>query len=101
MNMFYKPPVQGRAECNALEQNYQNCIVQKALKDRITSNKCNLDSVLFFHLECPRRVSEYDDAHEFRRKFKDFFSLNRAMIEASKEAYDDIEPIRKEIRKET
>ena len=61
MNIFYKPPLQRGDECEALEDNYMNCLVQKALKDRVLTNKCVLDSILWFHLECPKAAAKFDD----------------------------------------
>ena len=72
--MFYKPPLQRLDECLILDENYMNCLMQKALKDNVMVNKCVLDSVLWFHLECPKHVAKYDDPLEFKRKFRNFFS---------------------------
>ena len=78
MDTFYKPPQQRYDECNALEENYMNCMFQKALNDRVIVNRCVLDSVLWFHLECPKAVSKFDDPLEFKRKWRDFFSQNKS-----------------------
>ena len=75
MNIFYKPPLQAKLECDGLEDNYINCIVQKAIRDNVLVNRCNLDSVLWFHLECPLRLQEFDNPNEYKKKFRDFFSL--------------------------
>lgn len=48
--------------------------MQKAMKDRVLNNKCVLDSILWFHLECPKYVAKYDDPNEFKRKFRNFFA---------------------------
>ena len=60
------------------EENYMNCMLQKALKDRVTVNRCNLDSVLWFQLECPRHHAKFDNPIEFKRKWRDFFAITRS-----------------------
>ena len=45
MDYFYKPPLQRTDECTALETNYINCLMQKALNDNTKKNYCKLDSV--------------------------------------------------------
>jgi hypothetical protein len=35
MDYFYAPPLQRDDECAALEDNYMNCLMQKALKDKV------------------------------------------------------------------
>lgn len=55
-----------------------NCLLQKALKDRVFNNRCFLDSVLWFHLECPKEVEKFDDPIQFKRKFKEFFGEIRS-----------------------
>ena len=84
MDIFYKPPLQRPDECKALEENYMNCLMQKALKDRVTTNKCVMDSILWFHLECPKDSAKFDDPTEFKRKFRNFLSLQKAMAELVK-----------------
>eukprot|EP00343_Euplotes_focardii_P000539 CAMPEP_0205803520 /NCGR_PEP_ID=MMETSP0205-20121125/6210_1 /ASSEMBLY_ACC=CAM_ASM_000278 /TAXON_ID=36767 /ORGANISM="Euplotes focardii, Strain TN1" /LENGTH=85 /DNA_ID=CAMNT_0053071753 /DNA_START=129 /DNA_END=386 /DNA_ORIENTATION=+ len=32
-----------------------------------------MDSILWFHLECPKWAEKFDDEVEFKRKFKTFF----------------------------
>ena len=64
-----------------LEENYMNCLMQKALKDKITVNRCVLDSILWFHTECPRAASEFDDPVEFKRKFRNFFASNKSIAD--------------------
>ena len=81
MDIFYKPPLQRQDECEALETNYMNCLVQKALKDRVLTNKCVLDSILWFHLECPKSVAKFDDKVEFKRKFRDFLAIQKTHAE--------------------
>lgn len=84
MDIFYKPPLQRPDECKALEENYMNCLMQKALKDRVTTNKCVMDSILWFHLECPKDSAKFDDPTEFKRKFRNFLSVQKAMAELVK-----------------
>ena len=81
MDIFYKPPMQRADECKALEENYMNCLMQKALKDKVLVNRCVLDSVLWFPLECPRAFGKFDDPVEFKKKFRDFFSQNKSIME--------------------
>ena len=82
MDTFYKPPTQKDSECRVLEENYMNCMFQKALNDKVIVNRCVLDSVLWFHLECPKRASAFDDPLEFKRKWRDFFSQNKSIADA-------------------
>ena len=77
MDLFYKPPLQRHDECEALEENYMNCLLQKAMRDRVFNNRCVMDSILWFHLECPKNASKFDDPIEFKRKFRDFFAQTR------------------------
>ena len=74
MDFFYKPPIQRRDECEVLEDNYMNCMLQKAMKDRVFNNKCVMDSILWFHLECPKARDAFDDPVEFRLKWRHFFA---------------------------
>ena len=85
MDTFYKPPMQRQVECKALEENYINCLFQKSLKDKVIVNRCVLDSVLWFHLECPKAASKFDDPIEFKKKFRDFFATNKSIAEATKD----------------
>ena len=55
--------------------------MQKALKDKVLVNRCVLDSVLWFHVECPRWVDKYDDPIEFKKKFRDFFAQNKSIYD--------------------
>lgn len=48
MDYFYKPPAQHPLECKALEKNYMNCLMQKALNDNVQANKCFLNNVSSF-----------------------------------------------------
>ena len=81
MDLFYKPPLQRPDECMALEENYINCLLQKAMKDKVLTNRCVMDSILWFHLECPKAVAKFDDPQEFKRKFRDFFADTRTAAE--------------------
>ena len=78
MDQFFKPPLQRPDECATLEENCINCLLQKALKDRVKNNRCVLDSVLWFHLECPRAAAAFDDKFEFKRKFREFFAVQKS-----------------------
>ena len=57
MDFFYKPNSARPDECKVLEENYTNCLLQKSLKDRVMNNKCVMDSILWFHLECPKQAA--------------------------------------------
>ena len=81
MDQFYKPPLQRPDECKVLEDNYLNCLLQKALKDRVTTNKCVMDSIIWFHLECPKAAAMFDDKFEFKRKFREFFALQKSYLQ--------------------
>ena len=81
MDLFYKPPLQRPDECAALEENYINCLLQKAMRDKVMTNRCVMDSILWFHLECPKAVAKFDDPLEFKRKFRDFFADTRTAAE--------------------
>ena len=86
MDMFYKPPMQRKVECDALEKNYMNCLMQKSLKDKVFVNGCNLDSVLWFHLECPRASGQFDDPIEFKKKFRDYFANMKSVRDARQQS---------------
>eukprot|EP00345_Euplotes_harpa_P008978 CAMPEP_0168354302 /NCGR_PEP_ID=MMETSP0213-20121227/23817_1 /TAXON_ID=151035 /ORGANISM="Euplotes harpa, Strain FSP1.4" /LENGTH=209 /DNA_ID=CAMNT_0008366181 /DNA_START=13 /DNA_END=642 /DNA_ORIENTATION=+ len=73
MEFFYKPPNQGHAECKHLEENYMNCLLQKALDDKVKVNRCVMSNILWFHLECPRALQKFDDPLLFKKRFKEFF----------------------------
>lgn len=81
MDFFYKPNSARPDECKALEENYMNCMLQKALKDRVMTNKCVMDSILWFHLECPKQAAAFDDPDTFKLKFRDFFAYAKADAE--------------------
>ena len=78
MDYFYIPPLQRDDECQALEDNYMNCLMQKALKDKVFVNKCVLDSVLWFPIECPKWHAKFDDQTEFKLKFKKFIAETKS-----------------------
>lgn len=40
-----------------------------------------MDSILWFHLECPKAASKFDNPIEFKRKFRDFFAETRTALE--------------------
>jgi hypothetical protein len=33
-----------------------------------------MDSILWFHLECPKAAARFDNPVEFKRKFRDFLA---------------------------
>ena len=96
MDFFYKPPMQRPDECEALEENYINCLVQKSLKDRVFTNKCVMDSILWFHLECPRHAQAFDDPSTFKLKFRDFFAHQKHDAQILYEKPEHLERLRKE-----
>ena len=81
MDLFHVPPLERPDECNALEDNYMNCLFQKALKDRVLNNMCNMDSILWFHLECPKTVSRFDNPIEFKRRVGQFLAEQKTYAE--------------------
>ena len=82
MDYFYAPPKQYVDECKALELNYMNCLMQKAVKDRVFINKCVLDSVLWFKLECPKDHAKFDDPVQFKMKWRDWLAYQKASASA-------------------
>ena len=58
-----------------------NCLMQKAMKDKVFTNRCVMDSLLWFHLECPKASAKFDDPVEFKRKWRNFFAYQRASAE--------------------
>ena len=82
VDIFYKPPGQRPDECKALEENYMNCLIQKSMKDRVLVNKCVMDSILWFHTECPKAAATFDDPVEFKRKFRNFFAMTKSAADA-------------------
>jgi hypothetical protein len=59
-DIFYIPPSQKAVECRYLERNYLSCIMQKAMKDRLTNPICDLQGVVYFHIECPSYIEKFD-----------------------------------------
>ena len=51
------------------------------MRDRVLTNRCVMDSILWFHLECPKAVAKFDDPVEFKRKFRDFLADTRSAAE--------------------
>ena len=73
-----------------------NCLFQKSLKDKVYVNRCVLDSVLWFHVECPRAAGKFDDPNEFKKKFRDFFAHNKSVVEAMKSESQTMKRIEKQ-----
>ena len=96
MDLQYKPPLQDKRECRSLEDNYLNCLFQKALKDNVTLNRCVLDSILWFHLECPKAAGEFDDPVKFKRKFRNFFIQNAQAAKNQKQLREEVQSIKKD-----
>ncbi len=96
MDLFYKPPLQRPDECAALEENYMNCLLQKAMRDRVFNNRCVMDSILWFHLECPKAAAKFDDPVEFKRKFRDFFAETRTAAENVTTQTPEVRRVREE-----
>ena len=44
------------------------------MRDRVKVDRCVLDSILWFHVECPKQVAKFDNPNTFRRKFRDMFA---------------------------
>ena len=96
MDLFYKPPLQRADECSALEENYMNCLLQKSMRDKVLTNRCVMDSILWFHLECPKAAAKFDDPIEFKRKFRDFFAETRTAATQITSLSDDAKRVRDE-----
>ena len=96
MDFFYKPPVQRADECQELEKNYMTCLLQKALKDRVFNNRCNMDSILWYHLECPQSAAEFDEPDTFKLKFRDLFAAQKLDREIMEQPLEHMERLRKE-----
>ena len=73
-----------------------NCLLQKSLRDRVLTDRCNMDSILWFHLECPKDVAKFDDPVEFKRKFRNFFAETRTAAENATFMSDETKRIRDE-----
>ena len=96
MDFFYKPPTQRADECGILEENYMNCLMQKSLKDRVVTNKCVMDSILWFHLECPKAASAFDDPSTFKLKFRDYFAHAKHDLQVLYDKDETMEKLRQE-----
>lgn len=96
MDLFYKPPLQRPDECHALEDNYMNCLFQKALKDRVLANMCNMDSILWFHLECPKASSRFDNPVEFKRRVGQFLAEQKTYAENQSDLGEEAKRMRSE-----
>ena len=66
------------------------------MKDKVLVNRCVLDSILWFHLECPKAASEFDNPVEFKKKFRDFFAHNKSVAEAAYYKSDALKRIEKD-----
>ena len=62
-----------------------NCLLQKAVKDRVLNNKCNMDSILWFPLECPQHHALFDEPDTFKLKFRDMFAHKKLDLEVLEE----------------
>ena len=56
-------------------------MLQKSLKDRVFAERCSIESILWFHMECPKAVAKFDDPIEFKRKWRQFFAELKASSE--------------------
>lgn len=50
-------------------------MLQKALKDKTVYNVCNLQGVLYYHLECPDYLKKFDDPKNKNYLRRSIFSL--------------------------
>ena len=48
-----------------------------------------MDSILWFHLECPKAAAKFDNPIEFKRKFRDFLADQRSQVENVTKMSDD------------
>lgn len=39
-----------------------------------------MDSILWFHLECPKAAAQFDNSLEFKRKVRDFLADQRTIM---------------------
>ena len=60
------------------------------------NNRCVLDSVLWFHLECPKDVAKFDNSNDFKRKFRDFFAETRSVVDLYTAEDEDSKEIKKQ-----
>ena len=66
------------------------------MRDRVLTNRCVMDSILWFHLECPKAAAKFDDPNEFKRKFRDFFAETRTAAENVTSMNDETKRVRDE-----
>ena len=64
---------------------------QKALKDRVVVNRCSIDAILWFHLECPKAAAAFDDPDKFRLKMYKFFKMNQLAAQLDKQTAQEYE----------
>ena len=76
-----------------------NCLLQKAMRDKVMTNRCVMDSILWFHLECPKASSQFDDPNTFKLKFREFFAEVRTGMENYTSMSDEHSRMRKEYNK--
>ena len=50
-------------------------MLQKAVKDRVPINSCNLEYVLWYHIECPEYAKKFDDPNLQRHLKRQIFNL--------------------------
>jgi len=55
-----------------------------------------MDSILWFHVECPRHAAAFDDPNTFKLKFRDFFSHLRASAQVLYETPEHMDRLRLE-----
>ena len=55
-----------------------------------------MDSILWFHLECPKDAAKFDDPIEFKRKWRNFFAATKATAEMLMVEDDEAKRQRKE-----
>lgn len=55
--------------------NYLNCLLQKAVKDRVPLNSCDLELILWYHLECPDYAKKFDDPKHEKYLKRQMFNL--------------------------
>ena len=55
-----------------------------------------MDSILWFHLECPKAASKFDNPIEFKRKFRDFIAEARTAADVVFTMDDETAKIKKD-----
>ena len=55
-----------------------------------------MDSILWYHLECPQRASEFDDPDTFKLKFRDLFAARKLDDEIMMKEPEHMERLRRE-----